>query len=65
VYTGNVRDTTGGSTVCHACGAVLIEREGYRTRILSLRGDGCCTVCGTRCAGVFDAAPGVAHAWNC
>jgi pyruvate formate lyase activating enzyme len=62
VYLGNVHDPEGGRTACHACGAVLIERMGYQTRILALRGDGCCNACGARCAGVFDAAPGHAQA---
>lgn len=53
VYTGNVRDREGGTTRCHACGAALVVREGYDVEITSLDARGCCTVCGTRCAGVF------------
>jgi len=29
VYTGNVHDREGGSTWCHRCGALLIERDWY------------------------------------
>ena len=29
VYTGNVHDGAGGSTYCHACGALLIGRDWY------------------------------------
>lgn len=29
-YTGNVHDVAGQSTRCHGCGALPIERDGYR-----------------------------------
>jgi pyruvate formate lyase activating enzyme len=57
-YTGNVHDTEGGSTFCHACGHLLIERDWYRLGRWGLDADGCCESCGTRCAGVFEARPG-------
>jgi pyruvate formate lyase activating enzyme len=57
VYTGNVRDTTGASTVCHACGAVLLTRSGYDVQLRGLGADGVCMACGTICAGVFDDTP--------
>jgi pyruvate formate lyase activating enzyme len=58
VYTGNVRDPEGQSTWCHACGALLIERDGYTLGAWRLRADGACPDCGARCPGVFEAAPG-------
>ncbi len=58
VYTGNVHDREGQSTYCHACGALLIGRDGYVLSEWNLTGDGRCRACGARCAGVFDARPG-------
>jgi pyruvate formate lyase activating enzyme len=58
VYTGNVRDEAGQSTYCHACGATLIGRDGYRLTAWQLTADGRCRRCHTACAGVFEAAPG-------
>jgi len=58
VYTGNVDDREGGSTWCHVCGVCLIERDGYRVHGWRLREDGCCSRCGTPCAGVFRPRPG-------
>ena len=62
-YTGNVHDGEGGSTYCNHCGALLIEREGYRLGRWGLDSRGCCNGCGTALAGYFDAGPGqgVAH----
>jgi pyruvate formate lyase activating enzyme len=57
-YTGNVHDSDGGSTFCHACGQLLIERDWYRLGRWGLTADGCCEACGTRCAGVFEPRPG-------
>jgi len=57
-YTGNVHDVTGGTTVCHACGAPLVERDWYTMRGWHLTSDGRCLRCGTACAGVFDGEPG-------
>ena len=57
VYTGNVHDRRGGSTWCHACGALLIERDWYELGAWHLTAEGRCDRCGTQCAGVFD-APG-------
>ena len=56
-YTGNVRDREGGTTCCHACGAPLIERDGYQIMAWHLR-DGACAACGQPLAGVFEARPG-------
>ncbi len=57
-YTGNVRDPRGGSTWCHACGALLIERDWYRLGRWGLTEEGRCRACGSVCAGVFDRHPG-------
>lgn len=57
-YTGNVHDPHGGSTLCHHCGAVLIERDWYRLGHWGLDSQGHCTACGTPCAGVFEGGPG-------
>jgi len=57
-YTGNVHDQEGGSTYCHACGARLIGRDWHEITAWGLAADGNCAHCGTRCAGVFENAPG-------
>jgi pyruvate formate lyase activating enzyme len=56
-YTGNVRDREGGSTYCHSCGSLLIERDGYELGEWNLGAGGLCRFCGARCAGVFDDKP--------
>jgi pyruvate formate lyase activating enzyme len=58
VYTGNVHDPAGGSTWCHACGALLIARDWYELGEWGLDARGCCKNCGTVVAGVFERAPG-------
>ncbi|UCE86320.1 MAG: AmmeMemoRadiSam system radical SAM enzyme, partial [Deltaproteobacteria bacterium] len=58
VYTGNVHDERGGSTLCHACGETLIGRDWYVLTRWRLTDDGDCRSCGARCAGVFEGAPG-------
>jgi pyruvate formate lyase activating enzyme len=57
-YTGNVHDAAGGSTYCHHCGSLLIERDWYRLGRRNLDGSGACRSCGTRMAGVIDGPPG-------
>ena len=57
-YTGNVHDSRGGSTYCHSCGELLIERDWYVLGRWSLDADGCCSKCGTAVAGVFTPEPG-------
>jgi len=57
-YTGNVHDPEGQSTRCHACGALLVERDWYRLGSWGLTDDGCCRTCGTRIPGVFAGPPG-------
>ena len=54
-YTGNIVDREGGSTWCHRCGALVIEREGYRLGVVAVTADGCCGACGVRIPGVFTA----------
>jgi len=56
-YTGNAHDTTGGSTYCHGCGELLIERDWYRLGAWNLD-DGRCRGCGAACAGVLETNPG-------
>jgi pyruvate formate lyase activating enzyme len=63
VYTGNVRDPEGAATLCHACGATLVRRDGYEILEWNLeRGPegeaGSCSRCGARCPGVFEERPG-------
>jgi pyruvate formate lyase activating enzyme len=57
-YTGNTHDPEGGSTYCHACGALLIGRDWFTLHAWTLTPDGRCSACGAACAGVFDATPG-------
>ena len=53
VYTGNVRDSEGGTTFCPSCHAALIERDGYTIRRYDLPDDGRCPHCRTSIAGHF------------
>ncbi len=53
VYTGNIHDEEGSTTWCPSCGTALIRRQGYRTRILALDGQGSCATCGQRCPGIW------------
>ena len=57
-YTGNVHDRDGGSTYCHGCGELVIERDWYVLGRWSLDAEGCCSKCGTAIAGVFASEPG-------
>jgi pyruvate formate lyase activating enzyme len=57
-YTGNVHDRDGDTTLCHSCGARLIERDWYELITYRLTDDGRCQKCGTPCAGYFDGPPG-------
>jgi len=45
VYLGNVPGHPGESTRCPKCNSLLIERIGYRTRIIGLTGESC-SACG-------------------
>jgi pyruvate formate lyase activating enzyme len=54
VYTGNVHDTTGGSTFCPACGKPVIVRDWYEIGAYHLTPDGRCGHCGGAIAGRFE-----------
>ncbi len=57
VYTGNVHDAKGGSTYCHNCGKLLIERNWYELGEYHIH-DGKCAFCQTPCSGYFENKPG-------
>jgi len=57
VYTGNVHDPAGDATICHGCGAAVIERDWYQLLAWRLV-DGACGACGAAIAGRFDPRPG-------
>ncbi|MFO1294002.1 MAG: AmmeMemoRadiSam system radical SAM enzyme [Rubrivivax sp.] len=59
VYTGNVRDTQGGTTCCRHCEQPLIERDGHRLLRYELDDAGRCRHCGTPLAGRFGGPPPV------
>jgi pyruvate formate lyase activating enzyme len=58
VYTGNVHDTEGGTTLCPSCGADVVVRDWYVIRRYALTDDGRCTKCGTQVPGVYDGPVG-------
>lgn len=41
VYIGNAPELDGGKTRCPECSSVVIDREGYRTRVTGLKGETC------------------------
>ncbi len=47
VYLGNVWEEMGSNTYCPFCGNLLIERKGYRTKIIGLNGK-VCNRCGKK-----------------
>jgi len=53
VYTGNVHDEAGGSTVCPACGEAVIVRDWYEIRAYHLTDEGACAFCGHPLAGRY------------
>lgn len=56
VYTGNVYDPAGQSTLCPSCGAVVIARDRYRVSVRRLtvgEGGATCSQCGYAIPGVF------------
>jgi len=61
VYVGNVHDPARQATLCPACGARAIARDGYTITSYGLDASGACSSCGTRMAGVFAEKPG---AWG-
>lgn len=54
VYTGNVHDAEGGTTLCPGCGEPLIERDWHRILHYRLTAEGRCPQCHTAIAGRFD-----------
>ncbi len=58
VYTGNVHDPQGGTTICPRCGAQLIVRDWYEIKAYRLTADGGCPACGARIPGHFDRRAG-------
>jgi len=52
VYVGNIPGEEGENTTCPACHAELINRYGYRTRLVNLD-QGRCTACQEEIAGVW------------
>jgi pyruvate formate lyase activating enzyme len=58
VYTGNVSDVAGQSTICASCSRLLIERNWYNLGRWNLTADGRCQFCGTGLAGHFESEPG-------
>lgn len=57
-YVGNVHNKAADSTWCYQCGSLLIERDWYELGQWHLDKHGCCSTCGTKVAGVFEARPG-------
>ena len=57
VYTGNVHDLEGDTTLCPGCGQAVITRDWYEILGWALA-DGRCQHCATPIAGVFESAPG-------
>ena len=53
VYTGNVHDEAGGTSVCPACGEAVIVRDWYDIRAYHLTDEGACAFCGHRLAGRY------------
>jgi pyruvate formate lyase activating enzyme len=54
VYTGNVVDLEGDTTLCAGCGAKVIERDRYEILATHLTDDGKCQACQRPLAGRFD-----------
>ena len=55
VYTGNVHDRDGDTTVCPDCGTELIVRDWYRIIVDRLTPEGRCPGCGLQIPGRFAA----------
>jgi pyruvate formate lyase activating enzyme len=54
VYTGNVHDTEGGTTLCPGCGQPVIVRDWYNILEYRVDAKGSCQKCGAAIAGRFD-----------
>jgi pyruvate formate lyase activating enzyme len=57
-YTGNVHDTSGGTTYCPSCNKPLIVRDWYEIEFYDVAPDGKCPHCATPVVGVFAAFRG-------
>ena len=55
VFTGNVHDREGGTTLCHGCGAALVVRDWHRILDYRITAEGNCPQCGTPIPGRFEA----------
>jgi pyruvate formate lyase activating enzyme len=53
VYTGNVHDLSGGTTLCAKCEQPLIARDWYQIREYAVTEEGECPHCGTKLSGHF------------
>jgi len=53
VYTGNVRDDTGGATWCPSCGEAVVRRDWYDILDYQLTEAGACKSCGALLAGRY------------
>ena len=53
VYTGNVHDRAGDTTICPHCGKAVIERDWYKILAYHLTQDGRCQFCQGELAGRF------------
>ena len=53
VYTGNIHDTTGGTTFCPHCRRAVVVRDWYQILSYDLDGRGHCRHCGGAVAGRF------------
>jgi pyruvate formate lyase activating enzyme len=58
VYTGNVHDRTGGTTLCPGCGKTLIERDWHEILRYELSSEGRCRRCDAQLPGRFAAFDG-------
>jgi len=58
VYTGNVHDTQGGTTLCPACGEDLVVRDWHRILRYHLTADGRCLSCAAQIPGRFEGFTG-------
>ena len=58
VYTGNVHDTTGGTTFCPSCRAKVIVRDWYEILAYELDENGCCLHCQEKLPGRFGSFQG-------
>lgn len=58
VYTGNVHDEDGGTTLCPGCGGALIVRDWFRIVDYRLDAGGCCPDCRTAIPGRFSSGAG-------